>query len=66
MEGQASRGDIRQGFDEPADGPKHFDFFPDHLYTEPIAGLVLMILLSALATLFPAEMGPAAYPLTTP
>ena len=52
--------------DEPEEGPKHFDFFPDHLYTELIAGLVLMILLSVLATLFPATMGPQADPLTTP
>ena len=52
--------------DEPKEGPTHFDFFPDHLYTELIAGLVLMILLSVLATLFPAEMGPQADPLTTP
>ncbi len=52
--------------DEPEDGPQHFDFFPDHLYTEVIAGLVLMILLSVLATLFPATMGPQADPLTTP
>src|SRR5262245_24313282 len=35
--------------DEPKDKPKHFNFFPDHLYTELIMGLVLMILLSVLA-----------------
>ncbi|MGD9855836.1 MAG: cytochrome bc complex cytochrome b subunit [Planctomycetaceae bacterium] len=52
--------------DEPEDGPQHFDFFPDHLYTEVIAGLVLMILLSVLATVFPPTMGPQADPLTTP
>ncbi len=52
--------------DEPEEGPQHFDFFPDHLYTELIVGLVLMILLSVLATLFPATMGPQADPLTTP
>lgn len=52
--------------DEPVDQPKHFNFFPDHLLTELMIGLVLMILLSALATLFPATMGPAADPLTTP
>lgn len=52
--------------DAPPDEPRYFDFFPDHLYTELIAGLVLMILLSALATLFPAAMGPKADPLTTP
>lgn len=52
--------------DEPQTGPQHFDFFPDHFYTELIVGLVLMILLSVLATLFPAVMGPPADPLTTP
>ena len=48
------------------DQPKTFNFFPDHLYTELILGLLLMILLSALATIFPATMGPPADPLTTP
>ncbi len=52
--------------DEPADQPKHFQFFPDHAYTELIIGLVLMILLSVLATVLPATMGPRADPLTTP
>jgi quinol-cytochrome oxidoreductase complex cytochrome b subunit len=46
--------------------PKHFDFFPDHMLTELMIGLVLMIVLSALATLLPATMGPKADPLTTP
>jgi quinol-cytochrome oxidoreductase complex cytochrome b subunit len=50
--------------DEPEAKPFHF--FPDHLYTELIIGLVLMILLSALATIFPAFMGPSADPLSTP
>lgn len=52
--------------DEPKDAPKHFNFFPDHLYSELIIGLVLMILLSTLATILPATMGPKADPLTTP
>lgn len=52
--------------DESADAPAHFNFFPDHLYTEIIVGLVLMILLSALATILPAELGPKADPQTTP
>lgn len=52
--------------DEPADKPKFFRFFPDHAYTELIIGLVLMILLSVLATILPASMGPRADPLTTP
>jgi len=52
--------------DEPKDAPKHFNFFPDHLMSELIIGLVLMILLSALATILPAHLGPKADPLTTP
>lgn len=43
-----------------------FRFFPDHLYTELIIGLVLMILLSTLATILPATLGPPADPLSTP
>ena len=43
-----------------------FNFFPDHLYTELIIGLVLMIVLSALATILPATLGPEANPLQTP
>ena len=45
---------------------KTFSFFPDHLYTELIMGLILMIILSALATIFPVVMGPRADPLVTP
>lgn len=45
---------------------KHFNFFPDHLYTELIMGLGLMILLSVLATVLPATLGPKANPLVTP
>ena len=52
--------------DEAEDQPKHFNFFPDHLYTELIIGLVLMVLLSAIATILPATMGPPADPLQTP
>ena len=52
--------------DETEDAPKTFSFFPDHFYTELIIGLLLMIVLSALATILPATMGPPADPLTTP
>lgn len=52
--------------DENKDEPAFFDFFPDHLYTELIIGLVLTILLVTLATILPAHMGPRADPLTTP
>jgi quinol-cytochrome oxidoreductase complex cytochrome b subunit len=52
--------------DEPRDAPRHFNFFPDHLLTELSLGLVLMIILCALSTVFPAAMGPKADPLSTP
>jgi len=52
--------------DEESGAPKTFNFFPDHLYTEVMIGLVLMILLSALATIFPATLGEPANPLQTP
>jgi quinol-cytochrome oxidoreductase complex cytochrome b subunit len=52
--------------DEETGAPKTFNFFPDHLYTELIIGLVLMILLSTLATILPATLGPQADPLQTP
>ena len=45
---------------------KTFKFFPDHLYTELMIGLGLMIVLSALATLHPAHLGVEANPLVTP
>lgn len=52
--------------DEPPQAPRHFRFFPDHVSTELIMGLLLMIVLSALATVVPATMGAKADPLTTP
>lgn len=52
--------------DEDPKKPQHFNFFPDHMLTELMIGLVLMILLSALATILPATMGPRANPLVTP
>ena len=52
--------------DEPEEAPKTFDFFPDHIYTELIIGLILMVVLSALATIQPAGLGPPADPLHTP
>lgn len=56
-------------FPDPHDAPeapRHFNFFPDHVLTELIVGLVLMVVLSALAVTLPAGMGPKADPLTTP
>lgn len=52
--------------DEKKEEKKYFNFFPDHLLMELILGLSLMILLSALATVLPATLGPPADPLTTP
>jgi quinol-cytochrome oxidoreductase complex cytochrome b subunit len=53
--------------DEEDNGEEdHFNFFPDHVLTELAMGLMLMILLSALATILPATMGPKADPTTTP
>ncbi len=52
--------------DEPETDKKHFNFVPDHLYTELIMGLVIMVVLSALATVLPAGLGAPADPLSTP
>ncbi len=52
--------------DAPEPERAHFPFVPDHLYTELMVGLVLMIVLSALATVAPALLGPHADPLRTP
>ena len=43
-----------------------FNFVPDHLLTELSIGLLLMIALSFLATVFPPILGPRADPLVTP
>lgn len=51
---------------DDADGPRHYDFFPDHVLTELMIGLLLMIILSALATLAPMHLGPKANPSLTP
>jgi quinol-cytochrome oxidoreductase complex cytochrome b subunit len=52
--------------DEREGAPTHFRLYPDHMITELAIGLVLMILLTSLAIVFPAEMGPKADPATTP
>jgi quinol-cytochrome oxidoreductase complex cytochrome b subunit len=52
--------------DEPENKGKSFNFFPDHVYTELIMGLILMIILSALATIEPAGLGSQADPFNTP
>ncbi|MEM9558094.1 MAG: cytochrome bc complex cytochrome b subunit [Acidobacteriota bacterium] len=52
--------------DEPPDKPKTFNFFPEHVMSELIIGLLLMVVLAALATISPPIMGPRADPLVTP
>lgn len=48
------------------EGKRYFNFIPDHLYTEIIIGLTLMVVLSTLAIVLPAGLGPVANPLVTP
>ncbi|MCB1221302.1 MAG: cytochrome bc complex cytochrome b subunit [Planctomycetales bacterium] len=55
-----------EGEEEKRQERKTFNFLPDHLYTEIIIGTTLVILLTVLATVLPAEMGHRADPLTTP
>ncbi len=52
--------------DRESKGKKFFLFFPDHALTEGIMALVLLIVLSALASLLPAHLGTKADPLITP
>lgn len=52
--------------DESQEDSGHFNFFPDHVYSELIIGLLLMVVLSVLATIEPAGLGPRANPLHTP
>jgi quinol-cytochrome oxidoreductase complex cytochrome b subunit len=51
---------------EPERDRGHFNFVPDHLLTELIMGLSLMVVLTVLATILPASLGPKADPLVTP
>ncbi len=50
--------------DEESGG--YFNFFPDHIMSELMIGLALMTILSVLATVLPATMGPRADALVTP
>ena len=51
---------------EDSKSSQHFRFFPDHVLTELIIGVGLMIVLSAFAVIFPAHLGERADPLVTP
>ncbi len=66
LHGVSELKDANQPEDEPQHDSGHFNFFPDHMLTELAVGLVLMILLSVLATVSPAHLGMRADPLTTP
>jgi quinol-cytochrome oxidoreductase complex cytochrome b subunit len=48
------------------EGNGYFNFFPDHVMSELIIGLALMTILSVLATVLPATLGPRADALVTP
>ncbi len=52
--------------DDDPTAKKTFNFFPDHLLTELMIGLILMVVLTVLATVLPAGLGAKADPLTTP
>lgn len=58
--------------EEDREGKKRFDpnrffaFFPDHVTTELIVGLVLLTLVTLLAMVFPAHLGEPANPQETP
>jgi ubiquinol-cytochrome c reductase cytochrome b subunit/cytochrome b6 len=45
---------------------KTFRFFPDHILTELMVGIVILIVISAVAVIFPLELQERADPLTTP
>lgn len=45
---------------------RHFPFWPDHATTEILIGVLLMYLLTILALVFPADLGPPADPTQTP
>ena len=44
----------------------HFPFFPDHVMTELVIGMAVLIILVNLTILFPPTLGPKADPTTTP
>jgi quinol-cytochrome oxidoreductase complex cytochrome b subunit len=46
--------------------PKSFNFFPDHMLTELMVGTGLLVLLTLLCLLFPADLGEKADPHVTP
>ena len=53
-------------FRSQANEPRTFPFVPDHVLTEMMIALVLMVVLNALAVLLPAHLGEPANPSVTP
>jgi quinol-cytochrome oxidoreductase complex cytochrome b subunit len=53
-------------FRAQAGEPRTFPFVPDHVLTELMIALVLMVLLNALAVMRPAQLGEPANPAVTP
>lgn len=56
----------REEQESDQEGRGYFNFFPDHVISELMIGVALMIVLSVLATVLPATMGPRADALVTP
>ncbi len=52
--------------EEVPEEQRFFLFWPDHVTTELILGVLLMYILTILALVFPAGLGPEANPLVTP
>ncbi len=53
-------------FRDQVNEPKTFPFFPDHLLTEMMIALTLMVLLDVVAVMAPAGLGDPANPAITP
>lgn len=58
--------ELRFENDPPEKAAGHFKFFPDHVTSEMIVGVLLMYLLVMMALIFPAELGERANPAVTP
>jgi quinol-cytochrome oxidoreductase complex cytochrome b subunit len=54
------------GVSELNGGGKTYKFYPDHIMTEVIIGLMLLFFMTVLAIVFPLEPGVKANPLVTP
>jgi len=52
--------------DEKQGGAQTFRFFPDHIMTELMIGIGLLIVISSVAVIFPMELQERADPLSTP